>query len=261
MSDPIKVTLVEGIARLTLNRPQYFNAFDTEMIRMLAEKLTGFARNSNVGGIVITGEGKAFCAGGDLRALAGQGRPYGDAFHELAAIYHHAILEIRRMPKPVVAAINGLAAGGGFSLALACDFRVMASSAQLRQAYTSNGLSIDGGGTFILPRLVGMARALEIAAFDPPISAERALTWGLVTEVVEDTTTTARAHLLVENIKRGALSSFAASKDLISDAFNTAFEAQLEKERRYLSSCADHPNGREGITAFLEKRKPLYDRK
>jgi 2-(1,2-epoxy-1,2-dihydrophenyl)acetyl-CoA isomerase len=259
MSDPVKAMLVEGIVRITLNRPQYFNAFDIEMIRMLAEKLTGYARNRDVGGVVITGEGKAFCAGGDLRAVAGLGRPFGEAFHELAAIYHQAIVEIRRMPKPVVAAINGLAAGGGFSLALACDFRVMASSAQLRQAYTSNGLSIDGGGTFTLPRLVGMARALEIAAFDPPISAEQAIAWGLVTEVVDDGSTTARAHLLAENIKRGALTSFAASKELISDAFSTPFEAQLEKERRYLSSCADHPNGHEGITAFLEKRKPLYE--
>lgn len=261
MNDPIKILMVEGIARITLNRPQYFNAFDIEMIKMLAENLTGFARNRDVGGIVITGEGKAFCAGGDLRAVAGLGRPYGDAFHELAAVYHQAILEIHRMPKPVVAAINGLAAGGGFSLALACDFRVMASSAQLRQAYTSNGLSIDGGGTFTLPRLVGMAKALEIAAFDPLISAEQALSWGLVTEVVDDGNTTTKAHLLAETILRGSLSSFAASKELISDAFNTSFEAQLEKERRHLSSCADHPNGHEGIEAFIKKRKPMYNRK
>ena len=261
MNDPIRILMTEGIARITLNRPQYFNAFDMEMIKMLAEKLTGFARNRDVDGIVITGEGKAFCAGGDLRAVAGLGRPYGDAFYELAATYHQAILEIRRMPKPVVAAINGLAAGGGFSLALACDFRVMAYSAQLRQAYTSNGLSIDGGGTFTLPRLVGMAKALEIAAFDPPISAEKALSWGLVTEVVDDGSTTSRAHLLIENIQRGPLSSFAASKALISDALNTSFEVQLEKERRHLSSCADHPNGREGITAFIEKRKPAYNQK
>lgn len=258
MSEPLKWTVIEGIATITLNRPEFFNAFDLEMIRKLAETLTGLSRDPDVGGIVITGEGKAFCSGGDLKSLAGLGKPFGDIFHELAAIYHLAIIEIRRMAKPVVAAINGLAAGGGFSLSLACDFRVMASSAQLRQAYTSNGLSIDGGGTFTLPRLVGMARALEIAAFDRPISAEQALSWGLVTEVVEDGHAVEGALELAERIKRGPLSSFAASKKLINDSFNTSFESQLEKEREHLSWCADHPNGREGIMAFLEKRKPVF---
>jgi len=258
MIEPIKWILIEGIAKITLNRPKLFNAFDQKMIQQLAETLTGLSRDPNVCGLVITGEGKAFCSGADLRSLAELGKPFGDAFHELAAVYHQAILEIRRMAKPVVAAINGLAAGGGFSLALACDFRVMDSSAILRQAYTSNGLSIDGGGTFTLPRLVGMARALEIAALDHPISAEQALSWGLVTEVVEDGHAVEKALALAEGIGRGPLSSFAASKDLITDAFNSSFESQLEKERQHLSWCADHPNGREGIRAFLEKRKPVY---
>ena len=135
----------------------------------------------------------------------------------------------------------------------------MEASALLRQAYTTNGLSIDGGGTFTLPRLVGMARALEIAAFDRPISAEQALSWGLVTEVVEDGKSVERAVVLVDKIIKGPLSSFAASKKLITNAFNTPFESQLEKERKNLSQCADHPNGREGIKAFLEKRAPVYN--
>jgi 2-(1,2-epoxy-1,2-dihydrophenyl)acetyl-CoA isomerase len=162
------------------------------------------------------------------------------------------------MKKPVVAAVNGVAAGGGFSLALACDFRVMEKSAVLRQAYTSNGLCIDGGGTFTLPRLVGYARALEIAAFDEPISAEQALSWGLVTKVVEAgqarVEATAMAHLLA----RRSLNSYAWSKKLITDAFNTSFESQLELERAALEACADHPDGREGLAAFSEKRKPKY---
>ena len=258
MSEPLKIMLYEGIARITLNRPKFYNAFDVEMIHMLADELTGMATNPDVGGIVITGEGKAFCSGADLKSITGLGKNLREAFHELAAIYHRAILEIHRMPKPVIAAINGLAAGGGLSLSLACDFRVMASSAQLRQAYTTNGLSIDGGGTFTLPRLIGMARALEIAAFDPPIFAEQALSWGLVTEVVEDGHSMERAVMLVDRIKKGSLASFAASKELITNALNTTFESQLEKERQHLSWCADHPNGREGIKAFLEKRKPVF---
>ena len=143
-------------------------------------------------------------------------------------------------------------------MALACDFRVMASSAVLRQAYTSNGLSIDGGGTYTLPRLLGLAKALEIAAFDRPISSQQALSWGLVTEVVPDGSSVKRAVEMVQEINKLPLSSFAASKKLLTDSFYTSFETQLENERRFLASCADHPNGREGIKAFLEKRKPSY---
>ena len=162
------------------------------------------------------------------------------------------------MPKPVVAAINGLAAGGGLSLALSCDFRIMEISAILRQAYTSNGLSIDGGGTHTLPRLIGMAKALEIAAFDLPIDAEKAMSWGLVTEVVDDGNALNRAIEMIKELQKRSLSSFAASKKLLTDSFNTPFEAQLENERNLLSWAADQPGGREGIKAFIEKRKPVF---
>ena len=258
MENPIKLDVIKGIARVTLNRPKVFNTFGLSMIQNLAEKLIGLARDQGVRGVIITGEGKGFCAGADLKWLSDFGISYGEAFHELAARYHQAILEIRRMPKPVVAAINGITAGGGFSIALACDFRVIEASAVLRQAYTSNGLSIDGGGTFTLHRLLGLARAMEVAAFDRPISAQQALSWGLVTEVVEDGQAAQRAIELIEGMKTIALSSFAACKKLINDSFDTSFETQLEKERETLSWCADHPNGREGIAAFLKKRKPLY---
>ena len=258
MDEPVKLDVIEGIARVTMNRAKVFNAFNLDSIQFLAETLIELAMDRLVVGGVITGEGKAFCAGADLKWVSGLGKNYGEVFHQLAARYHQAMLEIRRMPKPVVAAINGIAAGGGFSMALACDFRVIEASAVLRQAYTSNGLSIDGGGTFTLPRLVGLTRAMEIAAFDRPIAADQALSWGLVTEVVEDGQAVKRAIELAEDMKSGPLSSFAASKKLITDSFNTSFETQLEKEREVLSWCADHPNGREGVEAFLEKRKPVY---
>lgn len=259
MIEAVKLETEEGIARLTLNRPKAFNAFDIEMITILGDMLTRAAKDPSITGVVITGQGKAFCTGGDLRWIRSMGTSYGSAFHLLAAKYHQAILEIRRMPKPVVAAINGIAAGGGFSMALACDFRIMEVSAVLKQGYTSNGLSIDGGGTFTLPRLVGMAKAMEIAAFDLTISAEKALSWGLVTEVVNDGEAIQRALALVREIVRAPLSSFAASKKLITDSLSTPFEAQLEKERELLAWCADHADGHEGVSAFLEKRKPRYN--
>jgi 2-(1,2-epoxy-1,2-dihydrophenyl)acetyl-CoA isomerase len=169
-----------------------------------------------------------------------------------------AVTEIRRMGKPVVAAINGIAAGGGFSLALACDFRVMGQSAILRQSYTSNGLSIDGGGSFALPRLVGLARAMEIMAFDEPITSAKALEWGLATKTVPDEEVQKEALTMLQSLSKSALHSFAWSKKLMIDSFHNTLETQLELERRGISESAAHPDGQEGIRAFMEKRKPSF---
>jgi 2-(1,2-epoxy-1,2-dihydrophenyl)acetyl-CoA isomerase len=258
MNEPIRTEVFERIATVRFNRPNAFNAFDREMISSLADVLGDLAKDPDVVGVIVTGEGKAFCAGGDLRWVAGSGKAHGAMFHSLAGRYHQAIIEIRRMPKPVIAAINGLAAGGGFSLALACDFRVMDSSAILRQAYTSNGLSIDGGGTYSLPRMVGLARSMEIAAFDRPIPSQLAMAWGLVTDVVPDGHSVKKSVEMIQEICRRPLSSFVASKRLLLNSYDTSLETQLEREREFLAECADHPNGKEGVDAFLRKRKPHY---
>ncbi|HEU4746305.1 MAG TPA: enoyl-CoA hydratase/isomerase family protein, partial [Anaerolineales bacterium] len=170
MADPILTRRHGKILEVTLNRPDAYNALNLDMMNILAEALSLGARDESIQGVLITGTGKAFCSGGDLKWISQQEEEAGTVLYRLAPQFHLSILEIRRMEKPVVAAINGIAAGGGFSLALACDFRVMGQSAILRQAYTSSGLSIDGGGSFALPRLVGLARAMEIMAFDDPIS-------------------------------------------------------------------------------------------
>jgi 2-(1,2-epoxy-1,2-dihydrophenyl)acetyl-CoA isomerase len=259
MAELIRTNKEDSIIQLILNRPQAFNALDMELMELLANKLVGIAMDDTTLAVVITGEGKAFCAGGDLRwALAYPGgRPA--AFHELAARFHQAILEIRRMRKPVIAAINGIAAGGGFSLALACDFRVMAKSASFKQAYTSAGLCIDGGGTFTLPRIVGVARAMEIIGFDRPISSEQALAWGLVTKVVDDGRAVEEAMNMARELLKGSVHSFGWCKELITDSFTTPFEMQLERERSALSTCSAHRDGKEGLTAFDEKRKPQFN--
>jgi 2-(1,2-epoxy-1,2-dihydrophenyl)acetyl-CoA isomerase len=260
VENPIKVTENGDVTIVMFDRPKAFNAFDLETVSMLADYLINLGVDNRVRGIVISGTGKAFTAGGDLRWATSWPQGSAAAFHNLAARYHQAILEIRRMSKPVIAAINGMAAGGGFSLALACDFRVMAESAVLRQAYTSNGLSIDGGGTFMLPRLVGLARALEIAAFDEPISAKQALEWGLVTKVVPDGQAVEEAVKMAADLARRSLHSFGSSKRLLTDAYDHSFETHLELERAALRSCAAHPDGEEGLTAFVEKRKPVFGR-
>ena len=259
MEKLVDLTVSHHIAELVLNKPEAYNAFNLELMREFARHLVDLSTDTRVNGIVITGRGKAFCAGGDLAWVSGYSEDYQRSFHTLAVQYHAAILEIRRMNKPVIAAINGAAAGGGFSLALACDFRVMEKSAVMKQAYTSTGLCIDGGGTFTLPRLVGMAKALEIAAFDEVISAQEALEWGLVTQVVEDGKSIETARILLSQISRKSLHSFGMVKNLINDSFDHSLETTLEKERDNLGRSGNHPDGREGIQAFIEKRKPNFD--
>jgi len=259
MTELIRLKKDGGIVEVLLNRPEAFNAFNLDMIELLQKRLISLAMDDSVSALIISGDGKAFCAGGDLKWALNFSGGSGAAFHELAARYHQAILEILRMRKPVVAGINGIAAGGGFSLALACDFRVMAQSATLRQGYTSNGLCIDGGGTFTLSRLVGLARAMEIVGFDQPISSEQALAWGLVTKVAEDGKVLEEAWKMARELARGSLHSFGWCKQLLIDSFHTPFESHIERERQGLSSCAAHPDGQEGLKAFSEKRKPKFN--
>ena len=258
MSDPILTQRHENILEVALNRPEAYNALNLDMMKMLGETLASAAVDDAIKGVLLTGKGKAFCSGGDLKWISQQSEDAGSVLYRLAPQFHVAITEIRRMGKPVVAAINGIAAGGGFSLALACDFRVMGQSASLRQAYTSSGLSMDGGGSFALPRLVGLARAMEIMAFDEPISSVQALEWGLVTKVVADDEVQNKALLMLEKLSKTAFHSFAWSKKLMTDSFNNTLETQLELERQGISACAGHPEGQEGIKAFVEKRKPSF---
>ena len=258
MNDTVLTQQHESILEIILNRPEAYNALNLDMIQMLGETLASAAVDNSIEGVLLTGKGKAFCSGGDLKWMSQQSEKMGSVLYKFAPQFHVSIIEIRRMEKPVVAAINGIAAGGGFSLALACDFRVMGQSALLRQAYTSSGLSIDGGGSFALPRLVGLARAMEIMAFDEPISSAQALEWGLVTKVEPDDEVLSQALAMLNDLTKTALHSFAWSKKLMTDSFNNTLETQLELERQGISDCAAHPDGQEGIRAFVEKRKPSF---
>jgi len=258
MDSPILTQQHAAILEITINRPEAYNALNGDVMVALSDTLASAATDESIKGIMLTGKGKAFCSGGDLKWISQQVENAGAALHRFAPQFHTAIMEIRRMDKPVVAAINGIVAGGGFSLALACDFRVMAESTILRQAYSSSGLSIDGGGTFALPRLVGLARAMEIAAFDQPISSVQALQWGLVTKVVSDDKVIGESMSMLESLAKSALHSFAWSKRLLMASLNNTLETQLELERQGISACALHPNGQEGLKAFLEKRKPVF---
>lgn len=247
-----------SVTTLILNRPEVYNAINLQMAVALSEELVSLAEDRQTRAIVIRGSEDAFCAGGDLKWILALPAGCEVACHLLAGQFHLAITEIRTMGKPVIAAVNGVAAGGGFSLALACDFRVMSDQAALRQAYTSSGLCIDGGGTFMLPRLIGIARALEIAAFDRPIDAQRAVEWGLVSEVVRNDQVDAAAMKLAKDLTRRSMNSFAWSKRLFNDSFQTGLETQLKREQAGIVACASHLDGKEGLRAFTEKRKPQF---
>jgi 2-(1,2-epoxy-1,2-dihydrophenyl)acetyl-CoA isomerase len=259
MDEPVVVKREDRTALVQLNRPKAFNALNLDMLKLLTEHLVGLATDNDILTVIISGEGKAFCAGGDLKWVLDNPGDNPAGFHTLAGQFHQAVLEIRRMKKPVIAAINGVAAGGGFSLALACDFRIMAKSAVLRQAYTAAGLCIDGSGTFTLPRIVGLARALEIVGFDKPISSEQALAWGLVTKVVGDGAVVEEALDMARELTKRSIHSFGWCKELLNDAFNTPFETHIERERMGLRQCSAHPDGVDGVSAFAEKRKPTFN--
>ncbi len=258
MTNDVILETENNIAKVFFNKPKSFNSFDLDTIIQFANNIISLSYDESIKGIIISGTGKAFCSGGDLNWASSYPQGLSTAFHELSSRFHQSITEIRNTKKPVIAAINGIAAGGGFSLALACDFRIMSKSAILKQGFTSNGLSMDGGGTYSLPRLTGIARSLEIIAFDDPIFPEKALEYGLINLIVNDDELIAESEKLINKIFSVSLNSFGISKQLIYDSFSNTFESQLEHERIGLSACADHSDGREGIRAFIEKRRPRY---
>jgi 2-(1,2-epoxy-1,2-dihydrophenyl)acetyl-CoA isomerase len=259
MSNEIIFSQENHIAIIAFNRPESYNALTPSMLKQLAEVILKVASDKKTRAVVLAGQGKAFCSGADLIKTAKYASEMDDAVYELASYANTAALELARMRKPTIAAVNGAAAGAGFSLALACDFRVMAHSASLKQAFTSAGLSMDTGMSFQLPRIVGKARALEIATFDPTITSAQALDWGLATQVVADDKLLSSALAMAENIIKRSLNSFSWSKRLITDSYDHTLETQLQKERMGISRCAAHRDGREGMKAFAEKRRPQFN--
>jgi 2-(1,2-epoxy-1,2-dihydrophenyl)acetyl-CoA isomerase len=246
----------DEVAIITLNRPEALNAFSAGLIDGLWRHLLEARADDAVGAVVLTGAGRAFSAGGDLRALSADPDRPGAAFRRLAGQFHLCIQELRALPKPVVAAVNGAAAGGGFSLALAADLRVMADGAFLQQAYTSAGLAPDGGGSYFLPRLVGLARAAEIFLLDERLDAARCEALGLANRVVPAADVVAEACAMARNLAGRSRFAQARVKELLGATFDAALPAHLERERHAIADAADSPEGREGLRAFVERRKP-----
>jgi 2-(1,2-epoxy-1,2-dihydrophenyl)acetyl-CoA isomerase len=246
------------VAVLTLNRPEAFNAFNGDFLDAFSAAVRSVGDDPAIRAVVITGAGKAFCAGGDLKQLIEHPGGSAAGFLRLAGRFHEGILAIATMPKPVIAAVNGVAAGGGFSLALACDLRIMARCASLKCAYGSAALTLDGGGSWTLPRLVGRAKALEIALLDKPIPADHCLALGLATRVVDDGTALSEALTLAQELAQRSSHATGWAKHLLNASEQNTLTAQLDLERLGIAACGSHPDGQEGMQAFAQKRRPNF---
>lgn len=243
---------------ITLNRPDAANGLNPLMARELADAAARCDHDPSVKAVVLTATGRFFSAGGDVKAIAGFGDEKAAGIKSLADDLHRAVSTFARMPAPLVVAVNGVAAGAGFSLALLGDLVVASDAAVFTMAYTSIGLSPDGSSSYFLPRLVGLRRAQELMLTNRKLTAAEALDWGLVTRVVPDATLRDEALALATSIAHGSSDSNAAVKRLLLETFTNPLETQMELESRTIAGCAASPNGREGITAFVEKRRPNY---
>ena len=262
-SDMAAFALNQGVGVITLNRPEARNAFSQEMLDGLAEALKE-CRSPQVRAVLITGSGDAFCAGADVREFTSKldaGGPEGISNHlrDLAGTFHNeVILEIRRLQKPVVAGVNGVAAGGGFSLMVACDLRVAADNARFLMAYANIGATADGGSTYFLPRLIGSGRAMELYLSDQPLSAKEALSMGLISQVFPQAEFNQRAMETAVRLAQGPTTAYGRVKVLFESAGQTSLEAQLDRETDFIANIGLTHDFQEGVRAFSEKRPPQF---
>jgi len=244
----------DAVATITFNRPKAFNAFTAEMKKEITQALKMAERDAEVRAIVLTGAGKAFCAGQDIKSVE-PSTNYGDLLREH---YHPMVRALDAVSKPVIAAVNGVAAGAGMSLALAADFRLMKPESRLVSAFLGIGLVPDAGFMYILPRLVGYAKALEIAALDKPISGEEAVELGLATECIAAEEWEAGVQKFSQKCAAMPTTAFSLVKRYMMDGMHEEFAVFLEQEaqaQRIAGLTEDH---QEGLRAFQEKRKPKF---
>jgi enoyl-CoA hydratase/carnithine racemase len=254
---------VEGeIGTLTLDRPEVLNAMSPELIEELMTIAPWLADRAQLRALIVTGEGRAFSAGGDVNWFKrGIDQPELDLPSNVrhgADVLHQAIVDFRRIPYPVIAAVNGVAAGAGFSLALMCDTRIASSEAAFVCAYGRIGASPDGGMTYFLPRLVGPGRAIELLINDPLLSAEGALQMGIVAEVVPAEELMPRVREKAETLAAQAPHYVRMSKVLIAQSLDNALADHLQVERHGIADSMATEDLREGVTAFLEGRKATF---
>ncbi len=255
----ILLQIENGIARLTFNRPERLNSFNDTMHSEVRDALQNIGNDKSLRVLLLTGAGRGFCAGQDL---SDRNVKPGDAALDLGASieknYKPLILALRRLPLPVVCAVNGVAAGAGANIALACDVVIAAKSASFVQAFCKIGLIPDSAGTWFLPRLVGPARAMGLALLGDKLSAEQAMQWGLIWQCVEDAELSSTVEKLLAYFAAAPTLGMARTKQALSAAWHNTLEQQLDLERDYQRELGRSDDYREGVAAFMEKRTAQF---
>jgi 2-(1,2-epoxy-1,2-dihydrophenyl)acetyl-CoA isomerase len=248
----------DHVAHVTLNRPEAANALNLRMAQDLMRVSLATSSDPGVRAILLTGSGRFFSAGGDLKSFAAQGDDLPAHMKEVTTYLHGAVSRFTRGDAPLIAAINGVAAGAGMSLACICDIVIAAESARFTMAYTKAGLTPDGSSTYFLPRKVGLRRALELTLLNPMIGAAQAQEYGLVTRVVPDERLLDEAAAAAEEIAAGPTVALGEARRLFHSGLVETLETQMELETQAIARMATTADGREGIEAFLEKRAPTF---
>jgi len=244
-----------GYRLITLNRPERLNALTVEMAEALSAALDAAAADSGCRALLLTGAGRGFCAGQDLTAIVDMAPA---EIGHLLDHYHPLVKQLRALPIPVVCAVNGVAAGAGANLALACDIVLAAEGASFVQAFARIGLIPDCGGTWLLPRLVGMARARALAMLAEPLPASTAAEWGMIWQAVADDRLMTEAHALAARLAGAATGGLGLIKRALDAAETNGLDHQLDLERDLQEKAAGSPDHAEGVRAFLEKRPPVF---
>jgi 2-(1,2-epoxy-1,2-dihydrophenyl)acetyl-CoA isomerase len=258
MSNVVLVKIADGVATLKLNRPQVLNAMDGEMMQQLRPAIEALEQDASVRAVVVRGEGAAFMAGGDVAVFHRHMAELPELILQWGTQMHMAFLSLRRMGKPVLASVHGAVAGAGFSLMCAADLAIAAADTRFTLAYTNIGASPDGGSTHFLPRLVGYKKAMELIMLPDRFDAETARSLGLVNWVVPATELGEETAKIARRLAGGPTRAFAEAKRLVNQSFSTPMERQMEEELLAFSRCARGADLREGVGAFVEKRKPLF---
>jgi 2-(1,2-epoxy-1,2-dihydrophenyl)acetyl-CoA isomerase len=248
----------DQIATITLNRPDAFNAFNLALGREIFDAALEVDEDRGVRCVVITGAGKAFCAGGDVKDFADNLPRIGALVKELTTYLHGAVSRLVRSPKPVITAVNGVAAGGGFSLALSGDLVIAAESARFTMAYSKIAATPDGSSTYFLPRLIGVRRALELHYTNRVLTAGEALEWGLVNRVVPDAELKTAVQKLAAELAQGPTAAFGAGKLLFHQSTHESLETQMELEAQAIARSGYTEDFKNGVTAFANKKAPTF---
>lgn len=254
----IQFEVRDRVAHVILNRPEKANVITAEVARELMHAAIACDEDPEVRAVLIRGEGRMFSGGGDLKTFAGKGNSLPAYLKETTTYLHAAISRFVRQAPPTVCAVQGFAAGGGFSLAISCDLVVASESAKFMMAYTKAGLTPDGSSTYFLPRLVGLQRALDLALTNRVLTAREANEWGLVSRVVADDELGDAAESLARSLANGATWALGMCKALIHSGLNESLETQMEMETRAIADAVRTADGREGISAFLARRNPKF---